>query len=614
MTSAALLLLTLLAQAAASEPAAPPGRPVFGWVIDDVRQPVLGARLEVFAEASGLKPLAAVVSGQFGRFQIPALAPGSYTVRVQAEGFSTLHERIVVSKGTEPFDLGRLRLDPKATLEGRVTAEGTEPLAGAQVWLSARGSGGGQRARLRATTDGDGVFRIADLDGSVPVSLEVCRKGFQTASVTVPNPAVTVKVSLARGASIEGRVVDAQRQPIPGAQLAVQPASLPCGVRLGTTTSDGEGRFVFDSLLEQTYDLHARAEGYLAAVQERVPARRGERATWLEIVLKRGVLVGGTVVSDSGGPISGATVEALGEHSRPKAASDAEGRFVLRNVEPELQVFRVTHPDYRPTETALRVRDEGSTFKFVLTRIARLKVSGTVVGPDGTAVAKARVQLEKKVLATTDAEGRFAFVTDNGTYELTAFKPGFAPGSTRPPVVVEGRAVSGIEIRLGKSAAVTGRLLGLPAGARARVTAASPPLTVQGTVGRDAVYRIADLGVGEWEVTATSGDRTAKGTVRLAKDDAEKTLDLTFTPRSEVSGWVLGPSGEPVSGADVRFFTSASDGEGVSAKSGRDGSFRVELEPGRYGAVCQRPGWSPAATGCGSGARTTRKRSSTSGR
>lgn len=239
----------------------------------------------------------------------------------------------------------------------------------------------------------------------------------------------------------------------------------------------------------------------------------------------------------------------------------------------------------------MRVGREGGSYKFVL-KLTGGVVAGRVLAPDGAAVKGALVQLGDKGLGATDTDGRFGILLANGTYKLTAYKAGFAPGIMRRPVVVDGHPASEVEIRLGKSAVLTGRLLGLPAGTPARISAVSPAFSVQGTVASDGTYRIADLAPGDWVVTAKAANRTARGTVRLGKHDAEKTLDLSFTPLEEVSGWVLGPTGEPVPGADIRFIPSTGT-EATLGRSGADGSFRVELEPGRYDAICTRPGYSP---------------------
>jgi hypothetical protein len=78
------------------------------------------------------------------------------------------------------------------------------------------------------------------------------------------------------------------------------------------------------------------------------------------------------------------------------------------------------------------------------------------------------------------------------------------------------------------------------------------------------------------------------GRAVLPPEGSAATVDLAFEPSHEVSGWISGPSGEPVTDAYIRFF--APGGASGSTYSRPNGSFRLRLEGGSYRVIARREG------------------------
>src|ERR1700742_4125798 len=74
-----------------------------GKVLDPARAPIVGAHITATPDgsASGFS----VVSDQFGEFSLP-LKPGSYKLRVNAQGFEESSQAVTINQGgSEPLEL-----------------------------------------------------------------------------------------------------------------------------------------------------------------------------------------------------------------------------------------------------------------------------------------------------------------------------------------------------------------------------------------------------------------------------------------------------------------------------------------------------------------------------
>ena len=72
------------------------------------------------------------------------------------------------------------------------------------------------------------------------------------------------------------------------------------------------------------------------------------------------------------------------------------------------------------------------------------------------------------------------------------------------------------------------------------------------SVSREGEYRIANLGAGDWTVTAEDYEHhCAAARITLEPGEKETVLDLTASSSVEIQGTVLAPDGNPVEGAKV---------------------------------------------------------------
>ena len=301
---------------------------------------------------------AEAVSRDDGTFVIAGLRPGEFALqsssheiitpkRVQLSASASSppdgkngDEKAGQTAGTLADTFIEVEVAALATIRGRVLRNG-QPVADALV--SAQGS--------RTTSDGAGAFTLSGLEaGKHQLYAESLRVGAFTRAVEVEvDKGATVEgieLVLDLEASIAGRVIDEQGQPVAGAYLSF---SLTQGNDYGRATTGSDGGFVATAMsgggdYEVTIQRSAAtAMPLLPAQGDRFPPvpvdGRDSQVTGIEFVVKRpSHSVVGRVQRDSGAPVADALIQIISESSRyggsspPSVMSDVDGNFELREV------------------------------------------------------------------------------------------------------------------------------------------------------------------------------------------------------------------------------------------------------------------------------------------
>lgn len=231
-----------------------------------------------------------------------------------------------------------------------------------------------------------------------------------------------------------------------------------------------------DALEPGTYRIAASAPDHEPASASR-ELHAGEQAQVAITLPSGGRTLVGTVTDVTGGPISGARVDAakLGGTATPSdavatAITGPDGHYKLTVAEGQLLVA-ASHPDYSPTSRYVEIGAAGATADFSL--VPGAVVEGTV--RDATTkspIAGATVVARRDrggVMALAEggrhrvlagADGRFRFTgLRPGAYELTAHGDG--KSSRSPSIVGVGVAeqVTDIDILIGKLPVVRGTVV-----------------------------------------------------------------------------------------------------------------------------------------------------------
>jgi carboxypeptidase family protein len=540
---------------------------------------------------------------------------------------------------------------------GPVARRAKDPGKDVDGILAAAAFGLDGRARLGLPPDAEEAWLI--VAGLYVYSLEARRvePGGAAAEIVELRPVL--------GARISGRLrapAGTAAGAVSGAEVALD-WSINAALQLGAagredldleTESDGEGRFEFRAVPVGKPQTLTTRSALARCISEDVAPAAGEHLQ-VELALLTGGAVRGRVVDESGAPIAGAEVQALGREffGNPtlelrETESAADGRFTLTGLTPGKVWLRLEHEDYQdllsaPFELADgEQRDHGD-----IVWNEGLVVAGTVAFPDGAPAAGTVLSVQPDLsenLAGSPMDPR-AYVgagnedkaDEKGAFRITGLGAG--------PWIVAAKLELGDSQREAQSEAQGARAVGRwsasqglvrPPAAGVHLTL-EPPVTVSGTVldsQRKPVAKfqvLAELSGSQWYMPPSekkeqtfegvdgrfvlTGLRSGSWTFRAEAEGyarsekvvlvlpAEEELALVLLRKVLVAGKVVDPAGLPVAGAEV---TKELEGtEAIQAMQGRsdwpvaqsddEGAFRLEgMPPGTFSIMAKKDGFAPS--------------------
>jgi protocatechuate 3,4-dioxygenase beta subunit len=502
-----------------------------------------------------------VQSDAEGRFHFDGVAPGEVMVVAFAPGRTPAMARGWAPQKQELV----LELGAAATLEGFVLNEQGIPIADAEV--STVGSGAGKPVK----SGPEGGFSMEVTPGTHALS---ARKGPAAGSlakaltVRAGETAKGLRLVLRTGAAIEGRVVrKGGTVPVPGA--LVEATVHDHYLSRGQAFTNGEGHFRIEGLPAGVYDLEASAAGHAEAKKEGLGLLEGEVLS-TELALEgHGVLVG-SVKDEQGRPLPAASVHLLRwTMSKRAVRTDAQGRYRLDAVPAGRQRFEARwEPSINGASLDADIRPgEETSVDFVVSPAATLE--GQVVRGDGApldepvSVMVFRVAPDKRppgnLELRTDDAGRFRAQLAAADYQLTARLPGRLVERRRTLASLEPGATKTVRLVLDEKGAPTDTVKGIVLDGFGE-----PVPRARGKLlhGAEIVGFLTTDETGRFE--AMSFDESAKtfnvqvsrnGAFGEAKQVARGAGEVVIRLKAarEVRGQVVGSSGKPVAGFDVRW-------------------------------------------------------------
>lgn len=294
------------------------------------------------------------------------------------------------------------------------------------------------------TSERDGSFEVEVPDGEI-FGIRAFEDDFApSAFANVAAGAADLRLELQIGGIIEGRVVDEQRQPIPGATV-----ELSCESETRRMTTDPEGAFAFAGVPVEPLRMKPSARGYIAVESPEWRFPEDARLDGVELVLALERQAFGFVFDPEGQPIAGASaiVASLAglERSKP-VRSDAEGQFRITGLRGgvryqgtiETRGYAALSIDPFEVTPDGVAHDLGT---FVTRRGA--SVRGSVRDESGSPVADALVSAERDgtelaSAARTSATGVFGIrFLEPGPVTLVVRSNGHVPHRTDPIELVD---------------------------------------------------------------------------------------------------------------------------------------------------------------------------------
>jgi len=266
-----------------------------------------------------------------------------------------------------------------------------------------------------------------------------------------PGGEASVKVTLRRGGSLEGRLKDERDQPVEGAEVEVVAEH---GTFQRATTTASDGSFAFSALPREVVVNVRRAENP-TRIAKRVPLTiEEEKKETLELTLpslREPVQV--TVLDDEGGPLELAEVNVLSldptSPLRTTAFSDARGQVELADARGLSLRISVQAPGFARQVLVVAADDAKAALELKLLRGALVQGRVTALrgrrGVEGALVTLSFQGLRKTATTNGDGEYRIADVA-LGPVKLHVSHPDFAEGELSTVVDNPGRRDRAFEL------------------------------------------------------------------------------------------------------------------------------------------------------------------------
>ncbi|MCP4658702.1 MAG: hypothetical protein GY856_25100, partial [bacterium] len=545
-----------------------PGASVTGWVTDSEGVGIAGVEVwathkelrrsitSMFSELRNVEP--DTETGEDGRFAVTDLAPGdSLHLLFRGRGYLPAARRAVKVPPPAPIDVV---LIAGATAGGRVVDEDEQPVAGAvvSVWPRAGRPGEidisslGSEHEQSTQSDDEGIFFLETL-GPGSYEIEAFALGFQvserqTLEATAGGEIADLLFVLKRGATLEGRILITDGEPVEGARVMVD---RPSGM------TDAEGFYRVEGIPPGMQTVDVRHPELNRVVRE-LEIEPGENT--LDLTMESGYPVSGLVRSEDGTLLDEVDVELQGgKHYRTySVVTDETGSFRFPRVACGSYLIRALKKGFATTEIpdAVRVSDAAVEHLEVPLRAGAV-IAGRIRGLTFEELAKVRV------LARFAGGGsRRGYVDYEGNYEIrdlgsgdwqlrASLEGGRRETSAWVTIELGNRRIHrDLEFRTGF--ALSGRVLhnGTPV-ADALVSVVGRDVATRRQVAADyqGGFRIEDLLPGGYRLEVASAREliTESRDLRL-EGDLDLVIEITT---AEVSGRVLAAGGEALADALV---------------------------------------------------------------
>ncbi len=346
-----------------------------------------------------------------------------------------------VERSPAARSLGALR---NGRLAGRVVDDDGEPIAGARIRLAAMEpiDEGGDEAQKTLSSDVAGGFRLEGL-GEGPFLLVANAEGRRAEVLRDLRPgADDLEIVLSAQSGIAGRVLDAETG-APVARFSVEAAGVGRfnrSRRLPRSFESEDGSFEISDLEGGQYVRAFTAEGFVPERVEPFWVRDSVMSRDVEVRLRSGLAVQGTVVDeDSGTPVAGAGVHhnsadnpwLLGRGEE----TESDGSFAIEGVTRGARLV-VRHEEYVDVETEpLGLSGEKALSGLVIRLSRGGAVDGYARSEDGSTYEGGRAVAHTEVFRPVSGVQllKSAEVDRSGYFLIRGLEPGRYRVEVRPP-------------------------------------------------------------------------------------------------------------------------------------------------------------------------------------
>lgn len=474
-------------------------------------------------------------------------------------------------KLTEASDPVVIRLAAGAKLVVTVSDDAGKPIEGADVKLASMTEQG-------ARTGGDGVATIKPVAAGI-VTVQATAPGY------APNSAFTqiggvgstgnLKLTLHEGHAVSGRVIDEGGRPIAKVHITTSSLwDLPQGIE--PVVTDAKGQFAIPALAAGNHVLVATDEEHAPA--RSAPVNVGERpVTGVEITMRAGGMVAGSVVDDTGKPVPYATVRVGGSGMQERsvipsrqATTDKMGAFELRGLSRAKLAVRAEGDAAASAIASVDLTTELAKKDLKLVLDVKGTIAGHVVDETGQPVAEVQVSAFPDILAgeapealslagmssaSTDGAGHFVIRgLPDGGYRVRAARASgsgaYDWGQEGVPARTGDKAV---KIVLKAPGSIVGKVA-LEDGSVPRLATVSLGWQTSTMVAPDGTFKLDDLTPRTYDLRVHGPDfaETLQHDIEVKSGESTDVGTITLQRGRKLTGRVVDAKGNAVAGARVR--------------------------------------------------------------
>ena len=307
-------------------------------VTAETKEPIEGVSIEYWVRSGERVHEATIFTAEDGTATMEwALGATVNTIGLTARAPKLVPVDILWDDQRHPIKLPEtkeLRFEPGTTIGGIVRDEAGQPIAGATVNVHGPPTETDRPNSAftigEVTTNAEGRWRIdvAPLDLS-ELWANVTHPRHRHNGTRVSRDLDSV-ITLKKGLTVKGHVVDAAGRPVSGARAVIGPSSW--GPEPSKVTTDTQGGFILENCIAGPTIITIPAEGFAPLIKD---LRIEERTAPVEIrMTEPGSVLRGRVVDTKGKPVNGVRVIANGWHGYRsiefRTTTNDEGRFEWR--------------------------------------------------------------------------------------------------------------------------------------------------------------------------------------------------------------------------------------------------------------------------------------------
>ena len=317
------------------------GCTLYGTVQTGSGKPLAGIRISTAPDDSKLGTQSGISDAQ-GYFEMEGLPPGEHSLQILVEG-SYVRAGPTVDLVPNKDNLVVITLPESGGLTVRAVTSDGEALPEDLSLKASRVKAGKTEESFRAQPDERGFFQMNMLEaGTYQVHLESTSRKyiFPPAKTAEVQEGATQEIvfNLEKGGLIKGRVMDSEGKPVAKARLSLTLRATTNLVIRRSTTSETDGRYLFDSLPAGTATVEMNVRGFQAVRKENLVLPPSGKLS-LDLILNLGIRLEGRVLDADGRPVPSATVAARPSgdstlNQVPQTVSDADGRYSLTGLAP----------------------------------------------------------------------------------------------------------------------------------------------------------------------------------------------------------------------------------------------------------------------------------------